>query len=91
MFVTGRLPVMPCAIPMLICKSNGPRSDQRGKSIRQRYNVFKEIPSRPDLPAGYGGWQAIDSTPQVIKSMENCIKWQFMAQDGDQPTFGCYQ
>ena len=64
---------------------------QRGKTIRQRHNVFKEIPSRPDLPAGYGGWQAIDSTPQVIKSMENCIKWQSRAQDSDHPTFGCYQ
>jgi len=28
--------------------------------------------ARPDLPPGYGGWQAIDSTPQE-KSMG---KWQ---------------
>ena len=85
MYLTGRVPVMPHAIPMQICKSN------RLRSVRQRHNVLKKIPSRPDLPAGYGGWQAIDSTPQVIKSMENCIKWQSMAQDGDNPTFGCYQ
>ena len=82
---------MPYAIPMLIYKSNRFKPDQWSKTIRQRHNVFKEIPSRPDLPAGYGGWQAIDSTPQVIKSMENCIKWQSMAQVSDHPTFGCDQ
>ena len=26
--------------------------------------------SRPDLPPGYGGWQAFDATPQELSSGE---------------------
>ena len=29
------------------------------------YHVWNDVwMARPDLPAGYGGWQAIDATPQ---------------------------
>ena len=32
--------------------------------------------SRPDLPPGYGGWQAFDATPQELSSGK---KFNFIA------------
>lgn len=33
------------------------------------YHVWNDVwMARPDLPAGYGGWQAIDATPQELSS-----------------------
>ncbi|KAF9803580.1 hypothetical protein SFRURICE_008735 [Spodoptera frugiperda] len=38
------------------------------------YHVWNDVwMSRPDLPAGYGGWQAIDATPQeTSRGMYQC-------------------
>lgn len=33
--------------------------------ILRNYHVWNEVwMGRPDLPVGYGGWQALDATPQ---------------------------
>ena len=29
--------------------------------------------ARPDLPTGYGGWQAIDATPQETSDGKSCL------------------
>jgi transglutaminase 1 len=35
------------------------------------FHVWNEVwMTRPDLPAGYGGWQVIDSTPQEASDSE---------------------
>jgi transglutaminase 1 len=35
------------------------------------YHVWNDVwMARPDLPKGYGGWQAIDATPQETSDGE---------------------
>ena len=41
-----------------------PRNDS-GQDCIWNYHVWNDVwMARPDLPEGYGGWQAIDATPQ---------------------------
>ena len=36
------------------------------------FHVWDEVfMARPDLPRGYGGWQAIDATPQEVSDSKN--------------------
>lgn len=38
-----------------------------GADMEWNFHVWTEAwMARPDLPAGYGGWQAVDSTPQIV-------------------------
>lgn len=38
-----------------------------GRDMEWNFHVWTEAwMTRPDLPAGYGGWQAVDSTPQIV-------------------------
>ncbi|KAK9887114.1 hypothetical protein WA026_020561 [Henosepilachna vigintioctopunctata] len=40
-----------------------------GEDSIWNYHVWNEVyMARPDLPPGYGGWQAIDATPQEVSS-----------------------
>jgi len=42
-----------------------PHNPNGGKDSIWNFHVWNEVWfARPDLPKGYGGWQAIDSTPQ---------------------------
>lgn len=39
----------------------------QGHDMEWNFHVWTEAwMARPDLPAGYGGWQAVDSTPQIL-------------------------
>ena len=42
------------------------------------YHVWNDVwMARPDLPKGYGGWQAIDATPQETSDGENhCVRFE---------------
>ena len=36
------------------------------------FHVWNEVfMARPDLPKGYGGWQAIDATPQEVSDSKD--------------------
>ncbi|XP_075732542.1 hemocyte protein-glutamine gamma-glutamyltransferase [Rhipicephalus microplus] len=38
-----------------------------GADMEWNFHVWTEAwMARPDLPTGYGGWQAVDSTPQIV-------------------------
>ena len=38
------------------------------------FHVWNDVwMSRPDLPKGYGGWQAIDSTPQELSQCKDAL------------------
>ncbi|KAH7980520.1 hypothetical protein HPB49_016872 [Dermacentor silvarum] len=38
-----------------------------GADMEWNFHVWTEAwMARPDLPVGYGGWQAVDSTPQIV-------------------------
>lgn len=40
-----------------------------GEDSIWNYHVWNDVwMARPDLPSGYGGWQAIDATPQETSS-----------------------
>ena len=40
-------------------------SDYYGSDSIWNFHVWNEVyMARPDLPSGFGGWQAIDATPQ---------------------------
>ncbi|PSN43603.1 Hemocyte protein-glutamine gamma-glutamyltransferase [Blattella germanica] len=42
-----------------------PYNEDEGQDSIWNYHVWNDVwMARPDLPAGYGGWQAIDATPQ---------------------------
>ena len=42
-------------------------SDRRIMDSIWNFHVWNDVwMARPDLPAGYGGWQAIDATPQEL-------------------------
>lgn len=42
------------------------------------YHVWNDVwMARPDLPKGYGGWQAIDATPQETSDGEiHCVRFE---------------
>ena len=42
------------------------------------YHVWNDVwMARPDLPKGYGGWQAIDATPQETSDGEiQCVRFE---------------
>ncbi|KAI4471010.1 protein-glutamine gamma-glutamyltransferase [Holotrichia oblita] len=43
--------------------------NEEGMDSIWNYHVWNDVwMARPDLPPGYGGWQAIDATPQEISS-----------------------
>ena len=42
-----------------------PKDSIYGDDSIWNFHVWNEVyMARPDLPAGYGGWQVIDATPQ---------------------------
>lgn len=42
-----------------------PNNEEGGEDSIWNYHVWNDVwMARPDLPVGYGGWQAIDATPQ---------------------------
>jgi transglutaminase 1 len=42
-----------------------------GEDSIWNYHVWNDVwMARPDLPKGYGGWQAIDATPQETSDGE---------------------
>ncbi|KAL4235093.1 hypothetical protein ACF0H5_006731 [Mactra antiquata] len=55
--------------------------DARGKPLKQydadsiwNFHVWNEVwMARPDLPAGYGGWQIVDATPQETSNGLYCM------------------
>ena len=51
-----------------------PNNPEKAPDSIWNYHVWNDVwMSRPDLPAGYGGWQAIDATPQeTSQGMYQC-------------------
>ncbi|XP_060519546.1 hemocyte protein-glutamine gamma-glutamyltransferase isoform X2 [Cylas formicarius] len=46
-----------------------PNNENSNSDSIWNYHVWNDVyMARPDLPAGYGGWQAIDATPQETSS-----------------------
>jgi len=55
---------------------NDPHNPHGGKDSIWNFHVWNDVWfARPDLPKGYGGWQAIDSTPQERSDGRKEIKY----------------
>ena len=49
-----------------------PKDSIYGDDSIWNFHVWNEVyMARPDLPAGYGGWQVIDATPQEASDSKN--------------------
>ncbi|KAK6174756.1 hypothetical protein SNE40_017973 [Patella caerulea] len=52
---------------------SGEADERRNADSIWNFHVWNEVwMSRPDLPQGYGGWQAVDSTPQETSDGVYC-------------------
>ncbi|KAG8222476.1 hypothetical protein J437_LFUL000838 [Ladona fulva] len=54
-----------CTIEYYLDKNNKPINPTKRNESIWNFHVWNDVwMARPDLPKGYGGWQAIDATPQ---------------------------
>jgi hypothetical protein len=56
------------------------------------YHVWNDVwMARPDLPKGYGGWQAIDATPQETSDGEiRCVRFEVLKAQLDGAWLGSF-